>query len=169
MIDGQILTGAHMQIVRDNFAMTAPALATTSGQVFAASGANTIAARFPDFNTVATAQTTTSTSYVDLATVGPSIANVTVGTRGLLFYGCQLSNDTSGQTSIMAPTGATLVSASDSQGLSLKAAAANQSMQASYTLFLGGMTPGTYTFTPKYRVTGGTGSFQDRRMQIVPF
>ena len=158
-----------MQIVRDNFAMTAPGIATTSGQIFAASGANTIAARFPDFATTATAQTTASTSYVDLATVGPSVTNVTVGTRGVIIYGCQMANNTVNGTCSYAPTGATLASPSDSQALAFTSATANAAMQASYALFLGGMTPGTYTFVMKYRVSAGTGTFQDRRCQVIPF
>lgn len=157
--------------VRDNLLMTAPALATTAGQIFAATGANTIVARFPTWSTIGTSQTTASTTYTDLTTVGPSITS-TVGARALLIYGAEMSNNTSGMWAIAAPqagAGSTITTASDGQAIQFKTAAVDQGVSCCQTLFLDAMTPGSYTFTLKYRVTGGTGAFTDRRIQIVPF
>lgn len=160
-----------MQIIKGNFDASPNALATQPGQIFAATGANTIVARYPTWATNGNSQTTASTTYTDLATAGPSIS-ATVGVRALLIYGAEMSNNTSGFWAIAAPeagAGSTITSASDGQAIQFKTAAVDQGVSCCQTLFLDAMTPATYTFTLKYRVTGGTGAFTDRRIQIVPF
>ena len=152
--------------VRDNLLTTPAALATTAGQIFVATGPNTVAARFPDFgNTVSTSQTTSNTGFVDLATVGPSLT-ITTGVRSLVLWGCQLWNSASSQ-SYMSYTGG-------NNSASAQFAVQNSGtgpIQASYTHFVGGATPGSNVFTAKYAVSSGasTGTFSDRRLQVVPF
>ena len=61
--------------VRDNLNETAPAKATAASQLFVSTGPNAIAARVPSTARVDTAESTSSTSYVDLATPGPLLAS----------------------------------------------------------------------------------------------
>lgn len=151
--------------VRDNLLTTPAALASTDSQWFVSSGINTVVARRPDFgNTVSTAQTTLSTSFVDLATVGPTLT-MTTGVRGLALWGCQLTNSAGAAFSYMSFTGANFTASTQASVQSTGATA----IQASYSLFLNGMTAGSNTFTAKYAVSSGTGTFQDRRLQVLPF
>jgi len=41
-------------------------------------------------------------------------------------------------------------------------------VQASATFYVTGLTPGTYTFTAKYRTTGGTATFANRNIIVQP-
>lgn len=151
--------------VRDNLNTTPAALASTDSQWFVSTAANTVVARRPDFgNTVSTSQSTASTSFVDLTTVGPSLT-ITTGTRGLILWGCQLTNSSGAAFSYMSFTGAN-VTASTSLAVQNAGTAA---IQAVYSLFLNGMTAGSNTFTAKYAVSSGTGTWQDRRLQMLPF
>lgn len=151
--------------VRDNLLLTPAALATTAGQIFTASGPNAVAARYPDFgNTVSTAQTTSSTSYVDLATVGPSLTTTT-SARALVLWGCQLWNSSAAAQTYMSYTGG----GNTASGTFAVQNTGTGPIQASYTHFVGGATPGSNTFTAKYAVSSGTGNWSDRRLQVVPF
>jgi len=40
--------------------------------------------------------------------------------------------------------------------------------RASATSVITGLTPGSNTFTAKYRITGGTGTWRDREIVVVP-
>lgn len=164
-VSNAALTAAQWNAtVRDNFLTTPAALATTDSQWFVSSGANSTVARRPDFgNTVSTSQATGNTSFVDLATVGPSLT-ITTGGRGLIIWGCQIVNSGAG-SSYMSFTGANVTA---SITLAVQMSGTNP-VQMVYSLFLNGMTPGSNTFTAKYSVSAGTGTFQDRRLQLLPF
>lgn len=126
----------------------------------------------PSTAAVATSQTTTSTSYTDLATSGPAVSLET-GTTALVTVTAGISNTVSGsQISAMgfAISGATTVAASDSFSLQNQALAAVAGAQivASASFYVTSLTAGTNTFTSKYRVTGGTGSFALRSIIVEP-
>lgn len=165
-VSNATLTAAQWNAsVRDNMLLTPAGLATATGQIFAANGANSVVARYPDFgNTVSATQTTASTSFVDLATVGPTLTSTT-GARALVLWGAQLWNNTAAAFSYMSYTGGGNTASSTFAVQN----AGTGAIQASYTHFVGGATPGSNTFTNKYAVSSGTGSFSDRRMQLVPF
>jgi hypothetical protein len=168
-VSNATLTAAQWNAsVRDNLLMTSPALATTAGSIFAATGTNAIAERIPTANTVGTLQTTTSTTYTDLATVGPAVT-VTTGPRALVIWGCEASNGTSNVSSYMgyAVSGATTVAAVDSVCLKVTIAS-GAGIQASRAL-IQGLTAGSNTFTAKYRVDANTGTFSQRTINVVPF
>jgi hypothetical protein len=126
--------------------------------------------RVPDLDFVDTSQTTASTSYVDLATVGPTVT-VTTGTSALVVFGCQytdtgnLSND--GFMSI-AVSGATTIAASDTW-----AAFGSQALPNLSTIVMGyvftGLTPGSNVFTAKFKKSGGTSTatFQKRWLLVI--
>lgn len=123
-----------------------------------------------DTATVATNETTTSTSYTDLATVGPSVT-IDVGPTGLVlvFWAAQFRNSTIGSFSLMAidVTGANTVAAGDADYLGYEAATANQDLKVGRHHLFELDNPGPTTFTAKYRVTGNTGGWQDRRITAL--
>jgi hypothetical protein len=59
------------QYVRDNLLECAPAKATTPGRLIVTTGPNAITERVVTQASISTSETTTSTSYTDLATTGP--------------------------------------------------------------------------------------------------
>lgn len=116
---------------------------------------------------VATSQTRNSTSYGDLATVGPS-ASVVIGPSGLALVILHAKLDNSGaNTSRMsfAVSGATTVAASDVESLAQQG---SNTVEASGVFMVTGLTPGTNVFTAKYRVHAGTGTFSNRQITVIP-
>lgn len=117
----------------------------------------------PQAATVATVQTTTSTSFTDLATSGPAVT-IETGTAAEVTLYTQCSVDTATQFVVMgfAVSGASTVAAADNRSIG-KSDTGNV-LKAGATFLVEGLTPGSNTFTCKYRVTGGTGSYNDRRI-----
>src|SRR6266568_2580965 len=108
------------QYVRDNLNQTSPALATTAGQYFVATAANAIAALALGSATVATAETTTGTSYGDLATVGP-VVTLTTGTSAMIYLKTGVENNTANIGTFMgfAISGSTSLAASDANAINI--------------------------------------------------
>lgn len=154
--------------VRDNLLETAPAKATTAGRIFVATGANSIAERAITQATVATAETTASTSYVALTTPGPAVTVVT-GTKALVIISGRLSNGTAGAAASMgyAVSGASTIAADDTKSKTVQSATASNLDRGSWVGLEEGLTAGSNTFTAQYRVTSGTGTFGDRRIIVV--
>ena len=169
LTDSQVLTGAHMQLVRDNLAETAPAKASAAGQIFVVTGANAIAARVPTNAIVATNQPTTSTSYVNLATVGPSVT-VTTGARAIVMPGSAVSNTGAGQVSYASydVSSATTIAADDARALVFESSGISQAVKATAVYMETALTPGSNVFTMKYRCSGGTSSFSSRHLVVIP-
>lgn len=121
-------------------------------------------------SSVATNESTTSTSYTDLATSGPSVT-LTTGSVALVILSAQIFNNTAGKFSFMscAVSGATTDAADDDDALFFESSAANDQMGASRARLYTGLTPGSNTFTAKYRVDAGTGSFLRRSLIVIPF
>lgn len=117
---------------------------------------------------VATAQTTTSASYTDLATVGPSVT-VNIGTSGmcLVILQAELWSEADGDVARMsfAASGANTVVAGDAQSRCNNTA---QLDQGASVFLLTGLNSGSTTFIAKYRRVTGTGHFQYRRISVIP-
>lgn len=112
--------------------------------------------------------TTTSTSFTDL-TGGESVsATVDVGPLGmvLVLWKAQMANDTASAFCIMsiAVSGANTIAASDAQSLNSQQAANDDTAAGTHHLYTG-LAPGPTTFTAKYRVTAGTGTWD--RMEVT--
>lgn len=168
-VANSVFTAAQFNThVRDNLNESAPAKATTAGRIFVATGANAIAERQIATATVATSQSTTTTSYTDLTTVGPSQA-VTTGANAIALISSEIASDTSGARSFVgvAVSGATTVAASDDDCLRYQAASAFNSHRGTTAVMFTSLTPGSNTFTMKYRVDSGTGTFQRRRLIVI--
>ncbi len=170
LTDGQVLTGAHTQIIRDDLLETAPGKATASGQFFVSTAANSIAARTPQVATVATSETTTSTSYTNLATPGPAVT-VTTGATALVFVSARIAQSTATAAvyQSFAISGATTVAADDRFGTEWQPEGANRNSRATSALMVTGLTPGSNVFTQQYRVSANTGTFSLRQISVLPF
>lgn len=115
---------------------------------------------------VQTSQTTTSTSYTDLATSGPAVTLTTL-TAAYVMVACWMSNSASNRNAMSyAVSGATTLAASDTWMMSTfnYNIGAFQSMRISRQVAL---TAGSNTFTAKYRTTAGTSTFQRRRIAVL--
>lgn len=153
--------------IRDNLAETAPAKATAAGRIFVTTGANSIAERPLETAAISTSQTTTSVTYADLGTIGPSVT-ITTGPAAIVWCSSFLQNNTSGASSHVSfdVTGATAIAASDVEAIRFNASAVNDFMRAGITSKVV-LTPGSNTFTMKYRVSGGTGTFANRSITVM--
>lgn len=160
--------------VRDNFLETAPAKATAVSNFFAATGANAIAERVPSQDFVTNPETTSSTSYTDLSTAGPSVT-VTTGTKALVLFGAAFRRTSASSSSSVRMSyevsGATTRAADDNASLGAIGlwVDGNQYVKASSHSLETGLTPGSNTFTAKYRVSSGTGTWDDRVLTVIPF
>ncbi len=157
------------QHVRDNLNETAPAKATAASQVPVSTGANAIAMRSPVTARVDVNESTTSTSYVNLATTGPTVT-VSTGTIALVWYAVEIANNTSNSLAkcSVEVSGASSVTASDAWMLSMDGNAANNYSRGSMCHTFTGLTSGNNTFTLKYAVGSNTGSFKNREINIFP-
>lgn len=170
-VSGATFTASQFnQYVRDNLNETAPARATAEGQIFVSTGPNSLAARQMVKSEVQTSQTTASTSYTDLATVGPTVT-VATGTRALALFASSIDNTvTNGGTKVsIAVSGASTIAASDNWCISRDGANSGNVWRVGMTHMFDTLTPGTNTFTMKYTVITGTGTFIHRELIVIPF
>lgn len=129
-------------------------------------GTKWVAQGHPFSATVAISQTTTSTSFTDLATVGPAVT-VTTGTTARVIMTAQCScslND--GIYAGFAVSGASTIAADTAKSLSM--VGTNQ-LGMSAVRMVTGLTPGDNTFTMKYRIGySGTGTWVNRELVVIP-
>lgn len=152
--------------VRDNLLETAVAKATANSwpTIYTGTGANALAERTIQDKIIDTQETTTSTTFADLTTVGPQLV-VTTGAFVLIFHNAQLSSSLAGGiclSSIDIDAGG----ASDARAIIGTSGTTNDPFRAS-AANLFGVGAGSHTFTMKYRVVTGTGTFKFRRMQVM--
>jgi hypothetical protein len=147
--------------IRDNLAETAPAKATTPGSLFVTTATNQIAERTPVLATNLTQDTTTSTTYtstLDLGSTGPALT-VTTGVSAIVIISASLQNSTTSSVRMAYDiSGATTRAGADNRGVSMfgvASAGANTGISVLET----SLTPGANTFT---------GTFQSRRLQVIP-
>lgn len=168
-VAGNALTAAQLNTyLRDNLNETAPAKATTAGYHFVSTGVNSIAERGILKSAVTTSESTTSTSYVNLATVGPAVT-LTTGTKALMWWRAYTQNNTIDTATWMAPaiTGASSITATDASAASLDGVTAANAFSIVGFHMEDGLTPGVNTFTLQYRVTAGTGTYGFRELCVM--
>lgn len=145
-----------------------------TGEVETASIFNThlrdnLTALQPQANAVVTLESTASTTYTNLTTVGPSVT-LTTGTSVLVDVCCGMFNAGASDGGAMsyAVTGATTLAASDGNALESVLGGGSQLMQASFTYLQTGLTAGSNTFTAKYHaINGGTANFTNRLIIVT--
>lgn len=123
---------------------------------------------------VDTSESTTSTTYTDLATAGPTVSSVYITSSGrcLLMMSALMGVPTSCAAYMScAISGATTLAATQAQR-SVSLGAISSIVQGSPTCVVEvtGLNSGLHTFTAKYMSTsGGSCSFQYRNLTVVPF
>jgi hypothetical protein len=116
---------------------------------------------------VATSQTTTSGTFTDLATVGPSVT-LTTGTTALVILTGRLSIASVNQAALMgfAVSGATTIAAADASCIYVDTRGAiDQTVQCT-AIYQVTLTAGSNVFTAKYRSTTGTATFVNRGLLV---
>lgn len=115
---------------------------------------------------------TTSTSYTDLTTVGPQVS-IDVGQTGEIVVNmyAALANLTANNATFMsfAITGATTRAAADNFALAWTPGTNGRGARYGAAIHVFALNPGIHTVTAKYRVSGGTGDYTNRRITVVPF
>lgn len=171
-IAGGVVSAADFNThVRDNLLATEAALAMNVGGFFVATGTNTIVERLPSTDFIDTQQTTASTTYTDLATVGPTVT-VTTGTKAIVIVGGRVGPVTTGGTASCklswAVSGATTVAASDNWAAGIVGQSTTGVNYTSRWYLATGLTAGSNTFRAKYAVSSGTGTYQYRSLHVIP-
>jgi hypothetical protein len=166
-VSGSVFTAAQFNTyVRDNLNECPTAKATSAGQIFVSSAANTIAARKVAADFISTSETSSSTSYTDLATTGPTVT-ATTSLSAIVSTYCNMTNATNPIWMSYALSGATTDAANDNRGIQVQAAGGQRIGGTFFHSAI--LTAGTNTFTAKYRVsTSGTGTWSDRRLMVIP-
>jgi hypothetical protein len=121
-----------------------------------------------DTATVATSQSTSSTSFTDLATVGPSVT-LTTSTKVLVIVNCWFDSLATNehQYADFAISGATTRSASFTTCLTARGQSGGMFRLRASAANLVTCTAGSNTFTMKYAVGGSSCAFQDRTIIVV--
>jgi hypothetical protein len=113
---------------------------------------------------VLTDQSTSSTTYTDLGTVGPA-ATVTVGASGIVLIGWNVGFGTGNGLTSVAVSGATTIAASESYALG--SGGVSGGLQLGRTYVFTGLTAGSTTFTVQYRASTGTADFFRRSLWAI--
>jgi hypothetical protein len=115
---------------------------------------------------ISNSETTTSGTFTDLATVGPSVS-IQTGTIALVLFGTELdtSDDSFGAYMSVAVSGATTIVASVTYAVS--SFFQENFLTLSYGVLLT-VNAGSNTFTAKYATdSGATGTFRNRRITVI--
>jgi hypothetical protein len=115
---------------------------------------------------IGTSQTTTSTTFTDLATAGPAVT-ITTGTKAIALITGRFTSP-AGANARMGVTvsGSSSIAASDDKATSQTVSNDDRwSLAIPYTT----LTAGSNTFTCKYRTGGGTGTstFEQREITVI--
>ncbi len=164
----QVTDGDLNAHIRDNLLETMPAKAVIAGDIFVVTGPNRLAARSPSVATVAASQGTSSSAFTNLTTVGPTIT-VTTGTQALVMWSASVNNN--GGAAFMTVVAATAWVETVVKAWALIGGTqrtANAPFRGmSHKLFTDLVT-GPNTFTAKYSTGGGTATFADRTLVVIP-
>jgi len=171
-IAGGIVAAADFNLyVRDNLNLTEAALAQNLSGFFVTTAANTIVERIFTTGVTDVSESTSSTSYVNLATVGPTVT-VTSGTKAVVIVGGRVGPVTTGATASVkmswAISGATTRAASDEWATGGVGMTVNGVLYTSRWYLATGLTAGSNTFQAKYAVSSGTGDFDHRSIHVLP-
>jgi hypothetical protein len=157
--------------LRDNMLQMAPAKATEMSSFFVGTGVNALAERHCKSARVATSESTTSTSYVDLATSGPAVT-VTTDVHAIVIIAAKTAMTVTDNACVMswATSGATTNAASDTWCLLHEGMFASNDMSGCSIYRTNSLTAGSNTFTAKYRRGGASGSafFDSRFICVLP-
>jgi hypothetical protein len=116
---------------------------------------------------VTTSQVTSSTSYQDLATVGPTVV-LRTGTSALVTVSATIDTAAAsrGGTMSFAVSGATTIAAIDDNSVFNFSNSGQSFAAVSRTFLLTGLTAGVNTFTSKYKQQGGATNISRRSITV---
>jgi hypothetical protein len=157
--------------LRDNLNAQGPTSATAAGQLLVTTGFGGLTMRTPGVTFVSISDTTTSSSYVDLDPSGAVVTAVT-GNKALVTIGSGISNSTAGAggRASIDLSGDTERVADEINVVAGDSGNASDYFKLTWTTIYSPLNPGTNIFGMKYRAAGGgTASFNDRLMMVVPF
>jgi hypothetical protein len=155
---GQDLAEAAEALLAGGYATTRDA----SAQAIADLAIATLLSSKAGFSSVATSQSTASTTYTDLPTPGPTVNLTSAGTRALALWRLVQYSTAGIAVSAVDVNGATWIPAADANGLLV-----NDGNRTSVGWAFMTITPGLHTYKLQYRVTGGTGTFLDRQLFVL--
>lgn len=117
---------------------------------------------------VLTDEQTTSTSYTDLTTPGPT-KTVNVGASGkvLVIWGAGIYNVAASKYMGIAVSGANTIAPSDVDALRRDGGTAFDMSGTKFILY-SSLNPGNTTFTAKYKTASGTAKFFGRSLIVIP-
>lgn len=154
-----------------NLNETAAAKATVAGSIFVGTGLHTLAERIPAETLETAFESTSSTTYTNLTTTGPTVV-ATTGTKVLVGVTSDLHNSAVHGITYMsfAVSGATTRAADDDYCVAARTEVTGGNITARCSAFrlLTGLTSGSNTFQGKYRVSAGTGNFNERSLLVIP-
>lgn len=171
-VSGSVFTASQFNtFVRDNLNESMVALATAAGNHFVASGVNSISERTIGSATVNTNETTSSSSYTNLATVGPTVT-VTTGESALVHFNSGMTHtaaDTSATCSFEV-SGASTFAAGTFAELVRDGFSAENQARYGMSVLVTGLTPGVNVFQMKYKQAAGVASarFLRRHLIVIP-
>lgn len=170
-VAGSVWTAAQWNTsVRDNLNATETGSAQTVSGYSVVTGVNQVTERVPVGSFLLTLDTTTSTSYTDMETTpGPAVTAIT-GTRAYVSIAATVRS-TGGTAAWMGYeiSGETSRQADDTHAIEFQVTDPDNWSGGSMFLETG-LTPGTNTFTAKYRVTtSGTARIDARSLFVLPF
>lgn len=119
------------------------------------------------FQAVAATESTTSATYVDLTTVGPSVTvNVGAAGRLLILLAATAYNSTANGSNpvSVALSGANTLAAADTHAVVFASPNTTLGFAQTEFLILTGLAAGSTTVTVKYRAGGGTSTYSQRRV-----
>lgn len=169
-VAGSIFTAAQWNThIRDNLQETEAARALTVSGYSVVSGTNQLVERRAVAAADISSETTQETSYSDLESgAGPSVSLVTGTTVIVSIYSSALTSGGTAHWTSYAVSGATESDANDSWAWQMHITGAD--FRAGMTHMRSDLEPGLNTFTLKYRVsTSGIGTFNNRRISVIPF
>lgn len=170
-VAGSVFTAAQFNtFVRDNLNECPTAKATTPGSHFVASGTNQIVERIPSTASLNVSESTTSTTFVDLPTAGPSVT-VDTGTSALITITSEIHSSLASEAGRVGIniSGATTEAPNSNFTLRQETNGTGEFNQCSLVRLHVGLTPGTNIFKMQYLASGGTASFNFRSIVVIPF
>lgn len=171
-VDNTAFTAAQFNThVRDNLLETMPGKATTVGSYFVSSDANNIVERFSYHDEIATEESTSSSAFTDLATVGPSIT-FDPGPSFLVFLSVEIRhNSSTTANSHMGMEVSGGISGSPSTGVVAGGVSGPSNPRQLGSVFrIVNVTEGVpTTITAKYRSSSGVANFSNRRIGVINF
>lgn len=169
-VSNNVLTAAQLNThLRDNLREMAPAKATTNlGSWFVCQGPNQIEERLIRTARVSVSQSTKSTAWTDLTTVGPQVT-VTTGKAAIVMLACLAGNTVLDNSASMgfAISGYTQKDPEDRFSIQSDGRAANTHAQYGVTYYVDDLNPGINTFTCKYKAGGEQAEFNGRFIGVI--